>query len=56
VLACAEGRTNTEIAVDLGVNQVTVAKWRHRFGADRLDGLMDAPRPGAVRTISDEVV
>ena len=22
VLACAEGRTNTEIAVDLGVNQV----------------------------------
>jgi transposase len=56
VLACAEGRTNTEIAVDLGVNQVTVSKWRHRFGADRLDGLMDAPRPGAARTISDEVV
>jgi transposase len=56
VLAYAEGRTNTEIAVDLGVNQVTVSKWRHRFGADRLDGLMDAPRPGAVRTISDEVV
>ena len=56
VLACAEGRTNTEIAVDLGVNQVTVSKWRHRFGADRLDGLMDAPRPGATRTISDEVV
>jgi len=42
--------------VDLGVNQVTVSKWRHRFGADRLDGLMDAPRPGAARTISDEVV
>ena len=56
VLACAEGRTNTEIAVDLGVNQVTVSKWRHRFGADRLDGLADAPRPGAARTISDEVV
>ena len=49
-------RTNTEIAVDLGVNQVTVSKWRHRFGADRLDGLIDAPRPGAARTISDEVV
>jgi transposase len=56
VLACAEGRTKTEIAADLGVNQVTVSKWRHRFGADRLDGLMDAPRPGAARTISDEVV
>ena len=30
-------------------------EWRHRFGADRLDGLMDAPRPGAARTIGDEV-
>jgi transposase len=56
VLACAEGRTNTEIAADLGVNQVTVSKWGHRFGADRLDGFADAPRPGAARTISDEVV
>jgi len=50
-----EGRTNTEIAVDL-VSPGHGSKWRHRFGADRLDGLMDAPRPGAARTISDEVV
>jgi len=56
VLACAEGRTNTDIAADLSINQVTVSKWRHRFAAHRLDGLSDAPRPGAERTISDEVV
>jgi transposase len=56
VLACAEGRTNTAIAAEFGCNQVTVSKWRHRFAADRLDGLGDAPRPGAARTIGDDVV
>lgn len=57
VLACAEGgRTHVEIAAELGCNPVTVLKWRHRFAADRLDGLIDAPRPGAVRTIGDDVI
>lgn len=56
VLACAEGKTNTAIAEELGCHQVTVAKWRHRFAADRLQGLGDAPRPGAARRVSDEVV
>ncbi len=57
VLACAAGNaTHTEIAATLGCNPVTVGKWRHRFAADRLDGLVDAPRPGAARTIGDDVV
>ncbi len=56
VLAAAEGRTNTVIAAELGCSTATVSKWRHRFAADRLDGLVDAPRPGAARTISDETV
>lgn len=56
VLALAEGGTNVEVAARLGVNRATVAKWRHRFAADRLEGLVDAPRPGAARTISDEVI
>lgn len=56
VLAIADGGSNVEIAGRLGVHRMTVAKWRHRFAADRLEGLVDAPRPGAARTIGDEVV
>jgi transposase len=55
-LACADGSPNTKIADELGCDRVTVGKWRHRSAAERLEGLVDAPRPGAARTISDEVV
>jgi len=57
VLACADGvRTHAQIAAELGCNPVTVSKWRNRFAEDRLDGLIDAPRPGAARTIGDDVI
>jgi transposase len=56
VLGAAQGHTNDEIAVELGCAAKTVSKWRHRFAVDRLDGLADAPRPGAARKISDDVV
>jgi transposase len=56
VLACAEGATNNEVAARVGVNQATVCKWRGRFVTRRLDGLADEPRPGAVRTITDDDV
>jgi transposase len=56
VLACAEGRNNTDVALRLGTSAPTVGKWRKRFIRDRLDGLLDEPRPGTPRTISDERV
>jgi transposase len=57
ILACEDADlTRAEIAGQVGCNPVTVTKWRHRFAEDRLDGLVDAPRPGAKRTISDETV
>jgi len=56
VLACAEGRSNLEVAGRLGVDRKTVGKWRSRFVADRLEGLHDEPRPGAPRTIGDDAV
>ena len=56
VLAAAEGSTNTEIAQRLGVSRPTVTKWRNRFVEHRLDGLVDEPRPGRPRTVSDDQV
>ena len=56
VLACAEGAPVTVAAADLKVTRDTVRKWRGRFLTDRLDGLTDAPRPGAPRTITSAQV
>ncbi|WP_309500299.1 helix-turn-helix domain-containing protein [Streptomyces shenzhenensis] len=56
VLARAEGRANARVALDLGVSRETVRKWRARFLADRLEGLVDRPRSGALRKITDEQV
>jgi len=38
------------------VCRLTVGKWRRRFVLKRLDGLLDDPRPGAPRKISDAQV
>jgi transposase len=56
VLASQQDRSNREIAEQLRVNVQTVGKWRSRFISKRLDGLLDEPRPGAPRTISDGIV
>ena len=56
VLRAADGMTNLAIAERLGITRVTVATWRGRFAAGRLDGLVDEPRPGAPRKIGDEKI
>ena len=56
VLACASSKTNGEIAAAAGVTRQTVGRWRHRFVRKRLPGLLDEPRPGAPRKITDAEV
>jgi transposase len=56
VLLVAEGLRTGQVAERLGVHRNTVAKWRRRFEAERLDGLVDEPRPGQPRTITDAKV
>src|SRR3954465_10348088 len=56
VLAAAEGLKTTEIAQRLGVNISTARRWRNRFAEYRLDGLLDEPRPGQPRTVTDAQV
>ena len=53
VLGCAAGQENKAVALAQRVTPQTVSKWRARFVEQRLDGLLDAPRPGAPRTIDD---
>jgi len=56
VLLAAEGLNNTEIAGRLGISRGMAAKWRRRFAAERLEGLVDEARPGRPRVIGDQVV
>lgn len=53
ILRCATGRPNMDVAHELGITHQTVGKWRARFVAQRLDGLLDEPRPGTPRRLSD---
>src|ERR671911_252477 len=56
VLSCAEGLDNKSVAARLGCAEATVGKWRRRFVAKRLDGLLDEARPRGAGRIHDEQV
>jgi transposase len=44
------------VAIELGVHEHTVGKWRRRFLRDRVEGLLDEARPGRPRTIDDDQI
>jgi transposase len=56
VLLAGDGLTNQAVAEKLDVNQATVVKWRKRYVERGVDGLIDEPRPGAPRRITDDAV
>jgi transposase len=56
ILRCADGVPSKSVASELGVHEHTVGKWRRRFLADRIEGLLDEARPGRPRTIDDDQV
>ena len=56
IVLSASGKTNTEIARQLGLTNATVGKWRQRFLEQDVAGLHDELRPGRPRPISDERV
>jgi transposase len=53
IIFCATGVPNWVVAEKVHVSKQCVSKWRGRFTSKRLEGLLDEPRPGAPRTISD---
>ena len=53
VLAGAEGHEKNVVAEQLTLTKQTVSKWRARFVKRRLEGLLDAPRTDAPRSIDD---
>lgn len=56
ILRCATGATNRDVAAELGVTPQMVCKWRARFIDRRIGGLLDEPRPGAPRKVTDDDV
>src|SRR5689334_3127934 len=56
VLGAAAGLENKAICAEVGADANTVSKWRRRFAAHRLDGLLDESRPGTPRKIGNDAI
>jgi transposase len=53
VVRAAEGGSAAIIAAELKICPATVRKWWHRFNEAGVDGLLDEPRPGQPRKLSN---
>jgi len=56
VLLASQGHSNTDVARQMATTLQTVGKWRQRYLDAGVDGLLDEPRPGTARKLSDEQV
>jgi transposase len=56
VLLAAQGEDNLRIAERVGLNRISVGKWRRRYAAEGLPGIYDQLRPGRPREIPDEKI
>jgi transposase len=56
VLGCGRGLSNSEIAGQMHITAATVGKWRERFVRLGMEGLLDEPRVGAPRKITDRQI
>jgi transposase len=56
VLRLAEGHSSLSVSRFFQVHIQTVSKWRERFTARGVDGLLDEPRPGQPRKVTDAKV
>jgi transposase len=56
ILRCATGMPSVAVAQELGITDQTVCKWRGRFVTKGVAGLLDEPRSGVPRKITDERV
>ena len=50
--AAPDRPSNLQVASELHCNRHTVGRWRHRYLAQGLNGLQDAPRSGRPRRFS----
>lgn len=54
ILLCADGMPLRQVGPRVGLDEHQVTVWRRRFLADRLDGLVDAPRSGRPRRLDHD--
>ncbi len=54
ILLSSQGLAAEQIAAEVGLSANSVRKWRQRFLADGIRGLLDAPRTGAPRKLTPE--